>query len=101
MVPKKTQIQSIVDETHNAAEGAVPGAAGTSHHSWPYHGSRESASRLVGADEIPALVPQTFVFFQLGWARQFSAARIRLASFCRETRKKSYGCDMGQVFSLT
>ena len=34
---------------------------------------------LVGADEIPALVPHTFVFFQLGWARQFSAARIRLA----------------------
>ena len=31
-----------------------------------------------GADEIPALVPHTFVFFQLGWARQFSAARIRL-----------------------
>ena len=26
---------------------------------------------------------------------------VALASFCRETRKKSYGCDMGQVFSVT
>src|SRR4029450_9887900 len=28
---------------------------------------------LIGADQVPALVPHSCVFFQLGWARQVSA----------------------------